>query len=112
MARIDHTGHGHPNTPDARRRCRAARAAMDNSARILADRLDAQAAADRAMREHMIKVTSQAKVDAIMRAQEIHCTECGRTPEGDDDQGYSGCCNEPLTSNCRPYANGGHCHHA
>ena len=26
--RIDHTGHAHPSTPDARRRCRAARALL------------------------------------------------------------------------------------
>lgn len=38
-----------------------------------------------------------------------HCTNCGRVTRGDD--GYSGCCNEPVTFNCKPYADGGSCHH-
>lgn len=39
MARIDHTNHAHANTPDARRRCRDARAAMARSAAILAEKV-------------------------------------------------------------------------
>lgn len=67
MARIDHTGHAHPATPDGRRRCREARAAMDNSAKILADREDA----DRAIRDEMLKNRTSAAMKARMDREAV-----------------------------------------
>lgn len=72
MARIDHTNHAHPATAEARRRCRAARAAMDEAARKLAEREDGLAAAAAANRKHMIKVTAQAAFEAKQRAAHVH----------------------------------------
>lgn len=128
MARMDHSRCDHPATTSARTKCRKAGgpAPIDYvgehlhatiEANKIKNRMDAETTA-------RLRYAEGDRIAAAMKApklppgivegelvEEIHCSECGRTPEGDDDQGYSGCCNEPLVADCRPYADGGNCHH-
>lgn len=96
MARTDHSSHDHPATPAARAACRK-------------KGVTPPPPVNRPTRLH-VAAPAPDLVIHVDPMEEVHCSECGRGPEGGEDE-YSSCCNEPLVADCRPYANGGSCHH-
>lgn len=108
MARMDHSLCTHPKTTSARTACRKAggpTATPDYVAEAMLKNRTSHAMKARMDRELPPGVVNGGLVE------EIHCSECGNNSDGYGVDGYSSCCNEPLVSDCRPYADGGSCHH-
>lgn len=103
MARLNHRACSHPATNAGRTACRKA---MGTNLTDAVARIDAHAdAAERALSARDSRTSDEAHAeDAAYRGNVNHCTHCGSTDGEDTDvyrnQGYSLCCNEPISTIC------------